>query len=161
MDILFLGNDTVSTLPAVVGPEFSAYNLIWFWVCKFVNALSFPMIYLIYSFLFTLAVLLTAPYYLWKRRDELAGRLWKERFGLLPESFQQSERGPIWIHAVSVGETLAVARLVRDLQGLYPNRKIFMSSVTPAGRAAGESRCLPWPDASTCPWIGGGRWTRP
>ncbi len=101
------------------------------------------MIYLIYSFLFTLAVLLTAPYYLWKRRDELAGRLWKERFGLLPESFQQSERGPIWIHAVSVGETLAVARLVRDLQGLYPNRKIFMSSVTPAGRAAGESRLPP------------------
>jgi len=98
------------------------------------------MMYLIYTFLFTLGVLLTAPYYLWKRRDELAGRRWRERFGLLPESFQQAERAAIWIHAVSVGETLAVVRLARDLQALFPDRKIFLSSVTPAGRAAGESR---------------------
>jgi 3-deoxy-D-manno-octulosonic-acid transferase len=98
------------------------------------------MMYLTYSFLFTLGALLTAPYYLWKRRDELAGRRWRERFGLLPESFQQAERGAIWLHAVSVGETLAVVRLVRDLQALFPERKIFLSSVTPAGRAAGESR---------------------
>ena len=98
------------------------------------------MMYLIYSFLVTLGVLLTAPYNLWKRRDELAGWRWRERFGLLPESFQQAERGAIWIHAVSVGETLAVVRLARELQQLFPERKIFLSSVTPAGRAAGESR---------------------
>jgi 3-deoxy-D-manno-octulosonic-acid transferase len=103
-------------------------------------ALSFQMMYLIYSLLFTLGVLLTAPYYLWKRRDELAGRRWRERFGLLPESFRQAERGAIWVHAVSVGETLAVVRLARDLQALFPDRKIFLSSVTPAGRAAGEIR---------------------
>jgi 3-deoxy-D-manno-octulosonic-acid transferase len=96
--------------------------------------------YLIYSFLFTLGVLLTAPYYLWKRRDELAGERWRERFGILPESFQQPERGAIWLHAVSVGETLAVARLTREMQALVPDRKIFMSSVTPAGRTAGEGR---------------------
>jgi 3-deoxy-D-manno-octulosonic-acid transferase len=94
--------------------------------------------YLIYSFLFTLGVVLTAPYYLWKRRDELSGERWRERFGILPESFQQPERGAIWLHAVSVGETLAVARLVREMQALVPDRNIFMSSVTPAGRAAGE-----------------------
>jgi 3-deoxy-D-manno-octulosonic-acid transferase len=103
-------------------------------------ALPFQMMYLIYSFLVTLGVLLTAPYYIWKRRDELAGARWRERFGRLPESFQQAERGAIWVHAVSVGETLAVVRLARDLQGLFPDRKIFLSSVTPAGRAAGESR---------------------
>jgi 3-deoxy-D-manno-octulosonic-acid transferase len=98
------------------------------------------MMYLIYSFLFTLGVLLTAPYYLWKRRDELAGGRWQERFGLLPESFQQAEQGAIWIHAVSVGETLAVVRLALELQQVFSGRKIFLSSVTPAGRAAGESR---------------------
>ena len=101
---------------------------------------SFRMMYLTYSFLFTLGALLTAPYYLWKRRDELAGKLWRERFGLLPESFQQEKRSAIWVHAVSVGETLAVVRLVRDLHALFPDRKIFMSGVTPAGRAAGEIR---------------------
>jgi 3-deoxy-D-manno-octulosonic-acid transferase len=101
------------------------------------------MTYLIYSFLFTLGVLLTAPYYIWKRRDELAAGQWRERFGQLPESFQQGQRGAIWIHAVSVGETLAVDGLARELQALAPERKIFLSGVTPAGRAAGESR-LPW-----------------
>ena len=92
------------------------------------------MMYLIYSFLVTLGVLLTAPYYIWKRRDELAGRRWRERFGLLPESFQQAEREAIWIHAVSVGETLAVVSLARELQQVFSGRKIFLSSVTPAGR---------------------------
>jgi 3-deoxy-D-manno-octulosonic-acid transferase len=100
------------------------------------------MMYLVYSFLFTLGVLVTAPYYLWKRRDELAGGPWRERLGLLPESFQQAQRGAIWIHAVSVGETLAIVRLTRELQSLVPERKIFLSGVTPAGRAAGE-RGLP------------------
>jgi 3-deoxy-D-manno-octulosonic-acid transferase len=96
--------------------------------------------YLIYSLLFTLGALVTAPYYLWKRGDELAGARWRERFGKLPESFQQPERDAIWIHAVSVGETLAVERLTREMQAVFPGRKIFMSSVTPAGRAAGEGR---------------------
>jgi 3-deoxy-D-manno-octulosonic-acid transferase len=96
--------------------------------------------YLIYSFLVTLGILATAPYHLWKRRRELAGGRWRERFGWLPEAFQQPARGAVWVHAVSVGETLAVVRLVRDLQATFPERKIFLSAVTPAGRAAGESR---------------------
>jgi 3-deoxy-D-manno-octulosonic-acid transferase len=98
------------------------------------------MMNLIYSFLLTMGVLLTAPYYIWKRRDELSGKWWRERFGRLPESFQQVERSAIWVHAVSVGETLAVVKLARELQQAFPDRKIFLSSVTPAGRAAGESR---------------------
>ncbi len=96
--------------------------------------------YLIYSLLFTLGALVTAPYYLWKRRDELSGARWRERFGKLQESFQQAQQGAIWIHAVSVGETLAVERLTREMHAMFPGRKIFMSSVTPAGRAAGEGR---------------------
>ncbi len=47
---------------------------------------------------------------------------------------------PMWIHGVSVGETLAVAGLVKELQRRYPKRKIFLSHVTPAGREAGQTR---------------------
>jgi 3-deoxy-D-manno-octulosonic-acid transferase len=96
--------------------------------------------YLVYSFLFTLGVLLTAPYYVWRRRRELRGGRWRERFGFLPDSFRQTERGAIWVHAVSVGETLAVVGLVRELQQAFPERPIFLSHVTPTGREAGESR---------------------
>ncbi len=65
---------------------------------------------------------------------------WRERFGFLPDSFRQPTRAAIWIHAVSVGETLAVVGLVRELQQMFPERPIFLSHVTPAGRQAGEGR---------------------
>jgi 3-deoxy-D-manno-octulosonic-acid transferase len=116
--------------------------------------------FLIYSLLFTLGVVLTAPYYLWRLRGHiLSDAGWRERLGYLPESFQQPDStrqpsarkvaksgtspalsGAVWIHTVSVGETLAVAALVQELHRRYPERKIFMSHVTPAGREAGEKR---------------------
>ena len=128
-----------SALPLLI---FGSEHIIGLGFCACMSAIALPfrMIDLIYSLLVTLGVLLTAPYYIWKRRDELAGARWRERFGLLPESFQQAERDAIWVHAVSVGETLAVVKLVRDVQKILPDRKIFLSGVTPAGRAAGESR---------------------
>ena len=94
-----------------------------------------------YSILFTLGVLVTAPYYLWRLRGNIISSAdWRERLGFLPRAFQQSEPGAIWVHAVSVGETLAVAGLVREIQHRYPDRKIFLSHVTVAGREAGASR---------------------
>ncbi len=96
--------------------------------------------YLVYSFLFTLGMLFAAPYYMWRRRRELRAGRWRERFGYLPDTFRQPARGAIWIHAVSVGETLAVVGLVKELQQMFPERPIVLSHVTPAGREAGESR---------------------
>lgn len=97
--------------------------------------------FLVYSLMFSLGVILAAPYYLWRLRGKIiSGAGWGERLGFLPASFQQNERSAIWVHAVSVGETLAVAGLVRALRERYPERKIFLSHVTPAGREAGESR---------------------
>lgn len=96
--------------------------------------------YRLYSILFSFGLVLLAPYYIWRHRGrkELAG--WRERLGKLPSSLQQAAQGAIWIHAVSVGETLAVAGLVKQLQQRYPERKIFLSSVTAAGREAAEKK---------------------
>ncbi|MFB3920949.1 MAG: 3-deoxy-D-manno-octulosonic acid transferase [Terriglobia bacterium] len=97
--------------------------------------------YLVYSVLFSLGIVLTAPYYLWRLRGKIFSAAdWRERFGFLPTSFQHDGRPAIWIHAVSVGETLAVAGLTLELQQRYPEHKIFLSHVTPTGRGAGESR---------------------
>ncbi len=97
--------------------------------------------FLLYSLFYTLGILLMAPYYLWRMRGSISARAhWRERFGILPASFQTSGAGAIGVHAVSVGETLAVVRLVQSLQEQYPSRKIFLSHVTPAGRVAGETR---------------------
>ncbi|HEX5481370.1 MAG TPA: 3-deoxy-D-manno-octulosonic acid transferase [Terriglobia bacterium] len=97
--------------------------------------------FLAYSLLLTAGVLLIAPFYIWRyRKTPFLRKSWRERLGFLPASFQQAESGAIWIHAVSVGETLAIAGLVEGIQKRYPGRKIFMSHVTPTGREAGEKR---------------------
>jgi 3-deoxy-D-manno-octulosonic-acid transferase len=94
-----------------------------------------------YSVLFTLGVLIAAPYYLWRLRGHiLSSADWRERFGVLRHDFQQADRGAVWVHAVSVGETLAAAGLIQELQRRDPNRGIFLSHVTVAGREAGKSR---------------------
>ena len=91
--------------------------------------------FLVYSLLFTLGVIVTAPYYLWRLRGHiLSGTDWRERLGFLPDSFQQPRPAgetsgtpclktpgtqpdaAIWIHAVSVGETLAIVRLTREIR---------------------------------------------
>jgi 3-deoxy-D-manno-octulosonic-acid transferase len=97
--------------------------------------------YFAYNLLFTLGILLMAPYYAWRyRKTSFLRQSWRERWGLLPECFQQSRQESIWVHAVSVGETLAIAGLVHELQRRHPEISIFMSHVTPAGREAGEKR---------------------
>ena len=88
--------------------------------------------------LFSVGVILTAPFYWWRKGRAQGRGHWAERFGSIP--FQEASPGAIWVHAVSLGETLAVAGLVKEMQRAFPERKIYLSHVTPAGREAGEKR---------------------
>lgn len=95
--------------------------------------------YFLYRCLFAAAAVILAPYYAWRyRKTTLLRDSWRDRLGYL--RFSASGRGAIWVHAVSVGETLAIAGLVDALAARYPERPIFMSHVTPTGREAGEKR---------------------
>ncbi len=100
--------------------------------------------FLVYNLLFTLGVILTAPHYLWRMRGRiLSGADWRERLGFLPAQFEDTQPdapGGLWVHAVSVGETLAAAGLVQALQKECPGRRVFLSCVTRAGREVGEAR---------------------
>ena len=122
----------------IVHTALSAYNQFWFHRCSQGLLTVLPDMYLVYSMLFTLGAILSAPYYLWRKGKGLRPGHWRERFGCIP--FQETNRGAIWIHAVSVGETLAVVGLVKEVERAFPGRKIFLSHVTPAGRAAGEAQ---------------------
>ncbi|MDO5059558.1 MAG: lipid IV(A) 3-deoxy-D-manno-octulosonic acid transferase [Neisseria sp.] len=60
---------------------------------------------------------------------------WDERFGIpLAEPVQ----APIWLHAVSVGETHAAAPLVAALRRRFPDAPLLITQMTPTGRAAAE-----------------------
>jgi 3-deoxy-D-manno-octulosonic-acid transferase len=54
-----------------------------------------------------------------------------ERFGFFKSP--DFEQAPIWVHAVSVGESLAIAPMVKALQQRYPSRPIVMTCMTPTG----------------------------
>ena len=53
-----------------------------------------------------------------------------ERFGFYRRPLR---KGCVWIHAVSVGETLAAAPLIRALLERYPDTPLLVTSTTPTG----------------------------
>jgi len=72
--------------------------------------------------------------YLWRSRKNKAYRQhFSERFGFV--AFQPEEAKIIWLHAVSVGETIAIRPLVEALLKQYPDHKIWITNGTINGRA--------------------------
>lgn len=87
---------------------------------------------LLYSFAFYLLmplVLARLAYRAWKA-PAYAERL-AERFGHVAKR----NDSPVWIHAVSVGETVAIAPLVELLLTRQPERSIVLTTTTPTGAA--------------------------
>ncbi len=97
--------------------------------------------YFLYSLLLGLALPLLGLYYLlrrWRRKKSLRSVV--ERFGRLPQSIHQPRPGAIWIHAVSVGEVLAVAPLLPLLRQRFPERRILISTTTDTGQELAASK---------------------
>lgn len=84
----------------------------------------------LYSFLFYFAVpfillrLLIRSLRLPAYRSRLA-----ERFGY----YSCNHKGCIWVHAVSVGETIAAIPLIKQLQQQFPNIPMVVTTMTPTG----------------------------
>jgi 3-deoxy-D-manno-octulosonic-acid transferase len=101
------------------------------------------MILLLYNFALIVALVVSAPWWLWrmatthKYRDGLLQRL-----GRLPSGLAQKGKALplVWLHAVSVGEVLAVTRLVRELDAALPGYRIVISTTTRTGQALARER---------------------
>jgi 3-deoxy-D-manno-octulosonic-acid transferase len=99
------------------------------------------MIYLIYDialFLATPMILLYSLFRSWRkgrRREGIA-----ERCGIYDARMLSVLEGQktIWVHAVSVGETIAVKPLLKALKESFPEFRIIMSNVTETGRGIAE-----------------------
>lgn len=97
--------------------------------------------YVFYSLLLACAALLSLPWWtvqmlrLGKYRSGLA-----ERLGFVPARLNDAKPGSIWVHAVSVGEVLAVSHLINELQRQHPERQIFISTTTATGQKLARQR---------------------
>ncbi len=85
---------------------------------------------LLYTLLFASlmpVILLRLLYRAW--RAPAYARRWKERFAFGGDI----RRGGIWVHAVSVGESIAAAPMIRELQRRYPHLPVTVTCMTPTG----------------------------
>lgn len=98
--------------------------------------------YLLYSALAAVALLLSSPVWLFRllRHSKYRAGL-AERFGRVPQRLRDSPHRPtIWVHAVSVGEVLAVSELISELQQRAPSYRIAVSTTTATGQALARDR---------------------
>lgn len=110
------------------------------------------MILFFYNLALIAALMAGAPWWLWrmatshKYREGLGQRLGLVRPGLPRQSDRggdadrKASRPVIWLHAVSVGEVLAVGRLVAELDRAMPDFQVLVSTTTRTGHALARER---------------------
>lgn len=90
------------------------------------------------------------PIYLWRvwsrgQTEPTYRAAWWERLGFYGAAYRRQlalspKVGPlVWLHAVSLGETRAVAPLVTALRSLQPNMRLLLTHSTATGREAGKA----------------------
>jgi len=98
--------------------------------------------YLLYSFVLGCAVLLSSPWWLLQMLRLGKYRAgFRERIGMVPARITSDVRpGGTWIHAVSVGEVLAVSQLVEALRKSFPEQQVWVSTTTATGQQLARQR---------------------
>jgi 3-deoxy-D-manno-octulosonic-acid transferase len=104
--------------------------------------------YFLYSLLLACAAVLSLPW--WALQMLRLGKYragFKERLGFVPARMKTAKQGSIWVHAVSVGEVLAVSGLIAELKKARPDMQVFISTTTATGQRLarerfGEAQCF-------------------
>jgi 3-deoxy-D-manno-octulosonic-acid transferase len=102
------------------------------------------MILFFYNLALLAVLILGLPWWLWqiattaKYREGI-----RQRLGSIPHGLRLAGKPVIWLHAVSVGEVLAVSRLVKELDAAFPNHRLLISTTTRTGQALARERFGP------------------
>ncbi len=109
--------------------------------------------YALYSLLTAAGMLLLSPYFLLrglihgKYLGNIPERMgWRFPAALRDSDSPKSSRNSIWIHAVSVGEVLAVLPLAKQLKKQFPLCQLVVSTTTLTGQKIAHER-MPFADA--------------
>jgi 3-deoxy-D-manno-octulosonic-acid transferase len=98
--------------------------------------------YFLYSLLLALGLVVGFPFWLYQviRHGKYTRGL-GERLGRVPTRLLQNKNSPtIWIHAVSVGEVLAISKLVEQLRQEVPGRRVVISTTTDTGQKLARTK---------------------
>jgi len=91
--------------------------------------------YLLYSALLAAGLLASLPYWMFgKRRHGRYRDGLGERLGRVPPRLHRQSSPAVWVHAVSVGEVLAVSELVSQLRRRFPKYRVVVSTTTATGQ---------------------------
>lgn len=93
--------------------------------------------YLLYSALLAASLVVSLPYWVLKGHGKYREGL-GERLGKVPSRLQKRPEPALWIHAVSVGEVLAVGQLVEELRRLSQHRVVVSTTTATAQKLARE-----------------------
>jgi 3-deoxy-D-manno-octulosonic-acid transferase len=105
--------------------------------------------YFLYSLVLGAAMLVSLPYWLYhilrhgKYHSGLSQRLGRVPAHLSAGLATSRAQRVIWVHAVSVGEVLAVSGLVEHMRRSFPEHRIVVSTTTDAGQGLARKRFGP------------------
>src|SRR3954471_21476221 len=100
--------------------------------------------YFLYSAALAVAFVIAAPFWLFKmlRHGKYRAGL-AERLGRVPERVRSAQPGDVcvWMHAVSVGEVLAISQLVNELRNVAGEKlRVVVSTTTTTGQNLARER---------------------
>jgi 3-deoxy-D-manno-octulosonic-acid transferase len=95
------------------------------------------MIFQLYTFLYYLVNGFFLPKEFFKRPSQLRKKWLKDKLALFTKTDFISQRKVVWIHAVSVGEVIAISSLIKSLAKEYD---ILLSTITDTGNQVASQR---------------------
>ncbi|MDA8427932.1 MAG: 3-deoxy-D-manno-octulosonic acid transferase [Geobacteraceae bacterium] len=106
------------------------------------------MFYLIYNLLSIVLLFPVMVYHLYRSVSRGRAPAFAQRFGLVSgkERAAICNRPVIWLHAVSVGESIAARPLLKALRKRYPDHAIAVSNTTETGRGIASA----FPEKDLC-----------
>jgi len=113
------------------------------------------MLRFIYNLFLPVGFLFFVPGLLYKYRNRGGWKdTFRERFGrFTPERIGELKafHGAVWIHAVSVGETVVALSLIRRWSQMEPEKKFVISTTTTTGQELARKQCLDNTAVIFCP----------
>jgi 3-deoxy-D-manno-octulosonic-acid transferase len=106
------------------------------------------MFFLVYNIISIFLLVPVLLYHLYRSVSRGRPPAFAERFGFIPkaELGKIAGRKVIWLHAVSVGESIAARPLLKALRASYPDHAIIVSNTTETGRGIASS----FPEKDLC-----------